>query len=78
MSIPTIAWLTCGVRRQLEAYAQAEGMPVEEAAGELVTDRLRALGVPPAPPLAPEIVTAQYRELPEAVLDHVRAIMSGG
>lgn len=74
MSIPTIAWLTLGVRRQLEAYAEGEGMPIEEACGELVTDRLRMLGVPPADPPPPDIVTAQYRPMPENVIENLRTI----
>jgi hypothetical protein len=56
-SHPTIAWITPGTRRLLESYAEAEKMVVEEAAGQLVHDRLRELKVS-APPSMPEPVPA--------------------
>ncbi|SAK77650.1 hypothetical protein AWB81_03750 [Caballeronia arationis] len=56
-SHPTIAWLTPGTRRLLESYAKSENMPLEEACGELVTDRLRELKVT-EPPAMPEPVPA--------------------
>jgi hypothetical protein len=53
-SIPTIAWVSPSVRRQLESYAADQGMCVEETAAELIGDRLRELKV-----TAPEDLPAQ-------------------
>jgi hypothetical protein len=54
-SLPTIAWCSVNTRRLLETYAKAENMPLEEAAGELIGDRLRELKVT-EPPTMPEPV----------------------
>ncbi|MFP3551943.1 hypothetical protein SB861_14640 [Paraburkholderia sp. SIMBA_049] len=65
-STPCLCWLTNGVKRQLESFAREQGMPAEAIAGELVTDRLRELGVPPAPdpvpPAPPAVLTNAMRE----------------
>lgn len=76
MSLPVIAWITPGVRRQLEAFAQSQDIPAELCAGEAITAYLRAQGAPPADPVPVDIVTAQYRPLPESVIEHIRHVIT--
>jgi hypothetical protein len=51
---PQICWITPGTRRALEERARAEGVPVEEMAGEMICDRLRQLRVKTPEPALPE------------------------
>jgi hypothetical protein len=43
---PLVAWITRGVRAQIEAIAQREGVPVEEVAGDLIAAEVRRRCLP--------------------------------
>jgi hypothetical protein len=72
---PLIAWCTRGVRAAVEDYARREGIPVEEAAGDMLAEevRRRALPTPPLPDLA-QPTNAEHR----AALDRAKADLLTG
>ncbi|GJH22231.1 hypothetical protein CBA19CS22_36835 [Caballeronia novacaledonica] len=74
MSLPVVAWITPGVRRQLEAFAQSQNITTELCAGEAITAYLRAQGAPPADPVPVDIERAQWRSIPEAEKQRLRVL----
>lgn len=60
---PLVAWITRGVRAQVEAIAQREGVPVEEVAGDLIASEVRRRCLPePALPDPSQPSRAEHRQ----------------
>ncbi|SAL82618.1 hypothetical protein AWB68_06589 [Caballeronia choica] len=74
MSLPptVVCWITPGVRAQLQAFADSQGIPAEQCTGEAITAYLRAEGAPPADPVPAEIAVAQIRPPLPLVLEALR------